>query len=158
MPVQALGFGSRSSDSFWPQLHEDTLALLPQAECEGLQAAYSLSGTASSLSTRACTGGNICLCVSSSGEASLITQPSTHTSAPSCAALSHSFRPCAAGNLGAPLLDPSAAPGGGPLQLGLLTSGFSCSSDPSVSSASSPAMYAWMPLYAEWLQKQLADK
>lgn len=74
----------------------------------------------------------------------------------SCAALSHSFRACATGNLGAALLDPSAAPGGA-LQLGLLTSGFSCSADPSVSSASSPALHAWLPRYAGWLDKQLAD-
>lgn len=57
-PLQALGFGSRSGDSFWPQLHDDTVALLPRAECEGLQAAYSISGAASSLSTQACTGGS----------------------------------------------------------------------------------------------------
>jgi len=75
-----------------------------------------------------------------------------------CAAagLSHSFRACATGNMGAPLLLPRAGPGGdGPLQLGLLTSGFSCSTDPAVASASSPALYTWLPRYAEWLDQQL---
>lgn len=72
---------------------------------------------------------------------------------PSPAALSHNFRACAAGNLGAPLLP---AGGGTAVQLGLLVSGFSCSTDPSVASASSPALYTWLPCHADWLEEQLA--
>lgn len=67
------------------------------------------------------------------------------------AGLSHAFRACASGNVGGPLLLPRAAPGGGPLQLGLLTAGFSCSTDRAVASASSPALYTWLPRYADWL-------
>jgi hypothetical protein len=71
------------------------------------------------------------------------------------AALSHSFRACAAGNVGAPLLEPSAAGPGAPLQLGLLVDGFSCSPDSAVASASSPALYTWLAQHAEWLDQQL---
>lgn len=74
---------------------------------------------------------------------------------PAAAGLSHAFRACASGNAGGPLLLPRAAPGGTPLQLGLLTSGFSCSIDRAVASASSPALYTWLPRYADWLAKQV---
>lgn len=72
------------------------------------------------------------------------------------AALSHAFRACAAGNVGAPLL---LKRGGGSseamVQVGVLASGFACSTDPSVASASSPALYTWLPRYADWLEEQL---
>lgn len=41
------------------------------------------------------------------------------------------------------------------MQAGVLTSGFACSTDPSVASASSPALYTWLPRYADWLTEQL---
>jgi hypothetical protein len=67
--------------------------------------------------------------------------------------LSHAFRACATGNLGAPLVP--AGGGSSSMQLGLLVSGFGCSSDPTVASASSPALFAWLPQYADWLGQQL---
>lgn len=48
----ALGYGSRSGDGYWPQLHEDTLALMPQEQCGVLQMAYG----AGSSPVQACTG------------------------------------------------------------------------------------------------------
>lgn len=50
----ALGFGSVSSDGFWPQLHADQLTLLPERECAGLQTAY--GPTAKGAVDQACTG------------------------------------------------------------------------------------------------------
>lgn len=38
--MRALGYGSLSSDGFFPQLHGDDLMLLPEEECGGLQTAY----------------------------------------------------------------------------------------------------------------------
>lgn len=57
--------------------------------------------------------------------------------------------------MGAPLL---LGGGGGDaaVQAGLLTSGFACSTDPSVASASSPALYTWLPRYADWIAAELA--
>lgn len=82
---------------------------------------------------------------------------------PLCAALSHNFRACASGNVGAPLLLPApAAPGsngtaGGAVLAAVLTGGFACSDDPSVASPSSPALYEWLPRHAAWLQEQLGN-
>ena len=70
--------------------------------------------------------------------------------------VSTSFRACADGNVGAPLLVPAAA-GGGKLQLGLLTSGFGCSTDSAYPSTSSPALFTWLPRYADWLGGQLSN-
>lgn len=84
-----------------------------------------------------------------------LTATGTPPPLPATAGLSHAFRACASGNAGGALLLPRAAPGGGPLQLGLLTSGFSCSTDRAVASASSPALYIWLPRYADWLGKKV---
>ncbi|KAL4420024.1 hypothetical protein ABPG77_001274 [Micractinium sp. CCAP 211/92] len=127
--VRALGYGSLSSDGFFPQLHGDDLMLLPEEECGGLQTAY--------------------------GRWWAATPPDSGPAPQACTGLSHAFRACASGNAGGPLLLPRAAPGGAPLQLGLLTSGFSCSIDRAVASASSPALYTWLPRYADWLAKQV---
>ncbi|PSC68903.1 serine protease [Micractinium conductrix] len=127
--VRALGFGSLSADGFFPQLHADELTLLPEEECGGLQTAY--------------------------GRWWAATPANAAAGHEACTGLSHAFRACAAGNVGAPLLLPRGAPDGGPLQLGLLTSGFACSTDPAVASASSPALYTWLPRYTEWIGKQL---
>lgn len=43
------------------------------------------------------------------------------------------------------------------VQAAVLTGGFACSTDPTVASPSSPALYAWLPRYADWLRGQLAD-
>ncbi|KAL4430844.1 hypothetical protein ABPG75_006100 [Micractinium tetrahymenae] len=127
--VRALGYGSLSADGFFPQLHVDDLQLLPQEECGGLQTAY--------------------------GRWWAATPPDGGPAPQACTGLSHAFRACASGNAGGPLLLPRAAPGGGPLQLGLLTSGFSCSTDRAVASASSPALYTWLPRYADWLAQKV---
>lgn len=74
---------------------------------------------------------------------------------PTWAGLSHRFRACAAGNVGAPLLLPPGANATQPVQAAVLTSGFACSNDPQVASPSSPALYAWLPRYGDWLHKQL---
>lgn len=127
--VQALGYGSLSADGFFPQLHADSLTLLPEEECGGLQTAY--------------------------GRWWASAPPDEGAAIQACTGLSHSFRACATGNAGGPLLLPRGASGGGALQLGLLTSGFACSTDPAVASASSPALYTWLPRYADWLEEQL---
>lgn len=72
---------------------------------------------------------------------------------PTAAALSHAFRACASGNVGAPLLMEASA--GKAVQAGVLTGGFACSNSPSVASASSPALYTWLPQYGDWLADQL---
>ena len=210
------------------QLHADELTLLPEEECGGLQTAYGRWWAATPANAaaghEACTGTQGRSGAERGDEWApvlLPAPPQPHASLPrhmpprlSCAGLSHAFRACAAGNVGAPLLLPRGAPDGGPLQLGLLTSGFACSTgargvgcstastsissasarilaiatvytaamlrpfkhavgpthrpttlprpqslslhaDPAVASASSPALYTWLPRYTEWIGKQL---
>ena len=72
-----------------------------------------------------------------------------------CAGISGRFRPCAYGNLGAPLLVPAANDSA--VQLALLVSGFACSSDTAVASAGSPGLFTWLPHHAGWLGAQLRD-
>lgn len=50
--VTVFGYGSRSNDGVWPQLHADQLALLPDAQCRGLRAAFGPLST----QLQACTG------------------------------------------------------------------------------------------------------
>jgi hypothetical protein len=44
---------------------------------------------------------------------------------------------------------------GSAVQLGLLVSGFACSSDTAVASAGSPGLFTWLPHHAGWLEARL---
>ena len=168
-----LGYGGLMTDGLWPQLHADSLALLPSQQCSGLQLVFSRSSEG--LAQHACTGKEQCRWVQGWGGGGMCLRcafmlfrilamswrapyGTLQAPPPPPAGASPTFRSCATGNVGAPLLIPSppTANSSAPLLLGLLASGFSCSTTTAVTSASSPALFTWLPPFSSWITQQVA--